>query len=166
MIDSPHATLTDLFSAVSADLRGSDQDVLSILSGVDRQGAAGQLRLAAAMTAGEFLREAAETRDLDPARMVSVLCAAHADLVGPAQPAPSTGLILAGVRGYLRGDRAPWTSAELETLDTDPVGGAIAAVKVVAAALTWHARDAGAEPQDVAQRTLLALAHRGCGTDA
>ena len=158
---APSQTLTDLFAAVTAHLRGDEADVVALLRGSQERRELAALPYAAAMAAGEYLRDVADERDLVPGRLLGVLCAAHASLTGPAGPT-AEGAILTGVAAYLRGQTQLWDDRDQETLASDPHGSAVAAVRVVAAALAWHARDLGTEPLDAAQATCLAMARRTC----
>lgn len=162
MHDQPTTALADLFGAVTAHLRGDDAGVRVVLAAAVAHRDADQLPYAAVMTAGEYLREAAEERAMPAARMVAVLRVAQASLAATDRPNPE-GLILAGVGAYLRGAGALWDDTELRRmLAADPYATWLAAVRVVAAALTWHARDCDTDPVELAHSTCLLLAGRAC----
>lgn len=156
---SANSTLADLFAAVTAHLRGDLADVGAIVeSTCPTSGFA--LPFAAVMAAGEYLRDVAADRDMTAGRLLEILRAAHSLL---AEPATSTleGDILAGVAAYLRGAGELWDGDVLERLAADPLASCVASVRVVSAALAWHARDNGVDPLEAARTTCLAVARSG-----
>lgn len=161
MLTGSPTPLTFLFSAMSAHLAEDAEGLRLVLADVVSSDEAGDVTCAAVITAGEYLRGAADARSLPPAKMVDLLRCAHQAMTRQAAQS-CEGLVLDGVYAYLADSGRLWSPAQGLVVTSDPYRVVSAAVTVAVAALVWHANDRGVAAQDVARRGCLELALRQC----
>lgn len=160
MSEASSRSLSDLFAAVTAHLRGDDGAVQMLIGEVVTAGRTSVMSCAAVMTSAEYLRDAAMNRQMDAPRMVDLLLGAHRLMTGAAHVPTAEGTLLAGVGEYLRGRAVWWDQHQMDVLMRHPYATAMAAIRVTSGALAWHARDIDHDPIEVASRTCLGLAER------
>lgn len=161
----PETTISaqpDLFSAVAAYIRGDLEGLDLLLGDISSAGDAQAVTVTAAMTCGEYLRDAAERRGLSSLWMVDVLRDAHGSMIVGGERVPATVFVLSAVRRYLAGDHHLWDGTLAQAGWEDPAELVRGAVVVTAAALSWHANDLGVSPSDLATTTCLSLARIQC----
>lgn len=149
---SAPVALNYLFAAVGAHLGADVAGEQVLLREAHHAGLDDEVTCCAVLTAGEYLRDVAEERDLAPSALLGVLVLACADLHG--SNADQT-WVLRSVREYLEGSSRWW---DLLGERPDSAVLAAAAVRVVAAALVWHAADESTDPLLVARRACVNLA--------
>jgi hypothetical protein len=164
-----HSGLRCLYGAAAAVLR-DDDDALDLLvdQALDDAGF-GEALHAGVLSVAEQLRDVAGDRGMPGPTLLRILIRAHSELTSPgvssadgnrSYAAGLTGLLLSAAEAYLEASGPLWSGDQLCDLAATPETALQCCARLLAAAVTWRARDLDAAPEVVLRSICLGLAVR------